>query len=101
MICDHTKSCWKMPALASISLTHNYEQRAEDIRLALLPEGSCKGSLRALKHEDTVKIGPLDYITICYNCEKEVAVDTLLTTISGVLTPIPRIAIHMAPDDET
>lgn len=84
----------------ALTISFDYEKRAEDSRLSLLPPGSCKGSLRALKHEDTVKIGPLDYITICYNCEKEVAVDTLLTTISGVLTPIPRISIHMAPEGE-
>jgi hypothetical protein len=46
---------------------------------------------------DTVKKGPGQYVTICYNCEEEVDVDVLLTTISGVMKPLPRVAIHPAP----
>lgn len=66
--------------------------------MPLLPPGSCPGSLRALMGDgDTVKKGPGQYVTICYNCEEEVDVDVLLTTISGVMKPLPRVAIHPAP----
>lgn len=67
-------------------------------RMGTLPLGSCPGSLRALMGpDDTVKIGPNNYITVCYDCELEVAVDVLLTTMAGVMTPLPRVAIHPEP----
>lgn len=70
--------------------------------MPLLPDGSCKGSLRALMGDgDTVKIAPGKYVTICYDCEREVDVDVLLTSISGVLHPLPRVAIHPAPQNDS
>lgn len=66
--------------------------------MTLLPPGSCKGSLRALMGDgDTVKIAPGQYITVCYDCEEQVPVDILITTISGIIHPLPRVAVHPAP----
>lgn len=70
--------------------------------MPLFPPGSCKGSLRALMGEgDTVKVAPGKYKTICYNCETEQDVDVLVTTMSGQVMPLPRVAIHPAPEGST